>query len=142
MLGQQLEQYLANFVTSAKALLAEPDSGGIPSAVTQIKAKGRWYLDKENFELEKRAEQKRVARIRRPKITAEQMHEQAEMTELSNDAMLKSSEDRMDTREKIIAMTVNKFWDNLVTIFNSVPRVVLETALQCMSYFQHITPRK
>jgi hypothetical protein len=95
------------FLDAASLLLSEPNHG-IPT-VTEIKRRGRRYLDNETFEMEKKAEKKRADRIRRPKLTAEAMKQIATTTRLTNDAMLEVAGEQFDIREKIAKIAVNKF---------------------------------
>ncbi len=122
----------------AERLLSE-DEHAIPS-VTEIKKKGRRYLDNETFEMEKKAEKKRVSRITRTKISAEEMEQLATTTTLTNDAMFEIAENRLEVREKITKMALVKFWDSLVTTIG-VQRTC-KVAEQSMPLFHQIAPLK
>lgn len=137
-MGQQMDAYMHTFLDGSTLLLSETNHG-IPT-VTEIKRRGRRYLDDETFEMEKKAEKKRADRIRRPKMTSTAMQQLATETRLTNDAMLKIAGEQLDTREKIAKMTVNKFWDNLATIIK-VPRA-FKVAEQSMPLFHQIAPFK
>ena len=64
--------------------------------------------------MEKKAEKKRVSRIRRTKILAEEMEQLAATTTLTNDAMFEIAENQLGVTEKIAKMALVKFWDSLV----------------------------
>ena len=129
---------MADFMDGAERLLSEDDHG-IPT-VTAIKNKGRRYLDDETFQMEKKAEKKRVSRIRRTKISAEEMEQLAATTTLTNDAMFEIAETQLEVREKIAKMALVKFWDSLVTTIG-VQRTY-KVAEQSMPLFHQIAPLK
>jgi hypothetical protein len=137
-MGEQLEEHLNIFLDAASRLLSEPNHG-IPT-VTEIKRRGRRFLDNETFEMEKKAEKKRADRIRRPKLTAEGMQQIAATTRLTNDAMLEVAGEQFDTREKITKIAVSKFWDNLATTIK-VTRT-FKAAEQSLPLFHHVAPFK
>eukprot|EP00956_Cyclotella_meneghiniana_P009500 scaffold13148_cov71-Cyclotella_meneghiniana.AAC.5 len=90
--------------------------------------------------MKRKAEKNRVSRIRRAKISAEEMEQLAATTTLTNDAMFEIAETQLEVREKIAKMALVKFWDSLVTTIG-VQRTY-KVAEQSMPLFHQIAPLK
>jgi hypothetical protein len=59
------------------------------------------------------AEESRISRQRREIVTADTFLEKAKETQLSNDDMMKLSDNRVSARSNVIHLSTNKFWQTM-----------------------------
>lgn len=133
MIGHQLDEKLTSWLVEAKALLAEPDNG-IPS-ITDIMVKGRRVQDKNNLKKQMDAEKKKASRLRRTKLTANDLRNEAQSLELTNDNMLKMGKERLEARARMTQLATVKFWKSIP---DKTPQQLLDLARKSMPFFDSI----
>eukprot|EP00956_Cyclotella_meneghiniana_P026852 scaffold59070_cov82-Cyclotella_meneghiniana.AAC.2 len=107
MIGEQLDEKLTSWMAEAKALLSEPGNG-VPS-ITTIRDEGRRVQDKNNLSKQMEAEKKKVSRMRRTKLTANDLLNTAKSLELTNDNMLKMGKERLEARARMTELATVSF---------------------------------
>ena len=95
----------------ARALLAEPNHC-IPT-ITEIKKSGRRVQDKNLLSTQMDEEARAAQRLRREKVTAEQLLDSAHNLELGNDQLLKMGNERLVDHEKLVQMSTQTFWNDV-----------------------------
>jgi hypothetical protein len=125
MMGPQIEEQLAKWLPKAKALLAEPDHG-IP-LISEINRLGRRVQDKEVMKKQMDAEHAKAARVKRNKVTAEELRDAAMNATLTNDAVIAIAQDELDARLKMVKLTTNQHWKDIPTrkVYGGAPLMFL-----------------
>ncbi len=111
MISTQLTDYLPQWLKQAKELLQQRNHG-IPT-VTQIEDMGRRKQDKEKISNQVDAHNEKAASLRRQKLTIADIKQEADKTVPSNDKILRMGVDRLQRRERINEVSVQKFWKEL-----------------------------
>ena len=110
-LSEQLSNKVIEWEAMAISLLSRPNHG-IPS-VREVNYKGRRVQDKNNLKEQIATEKKKIANLTRDKLTFDTIKEKATQTTLSNDAIMKLGNSRLQLRLKIVEMSVQQFWKDL-----------------------------
>ena len=111
MVSDQLTEYLPKWLKQAKELLQQPNHR-VPT-LSDIKAMGRREQDKNNVAIQMRAHNEKAASLRRQKLSVDAIKQRAIDIIPSNDNILRMGQERLQSRERIRELIVQRFWKEL-----------------------------